>query len=42
MSAPSATLPVEDHGKVIGYIRYSNLEELLQLKSIEEDRRDAA
>jgi Zn-dependent protease/CBS domain-containing protein len=34
-SAPHATLPVMAHGKVIGILRYSDLSEVLQLRSLE-------
>jgi len=34
-SAPHSTLPVMAHGKVIGILRYTDLTEVLQLRSLE-------
>jgi CBS-domain-containing membrane protein len=35
-SSPAAALPVEKAGRIIGLVRYADLSDILQLKSLEE------
>lgn len=42
MSAPLGALPVADGGSLIGYVRHSDLSDILQLRSLEQGRAEAA
>jgi Zn-dependent protease len=42
ISAPLGALPVSQSGSVIGFIRHSDLQDVLQLRSLEERRAEAA
>ncbi|MEN9723258.1 MAG: hypothetical protein RJB38_1244 [Pseudomonadota bacterium] len=41
-SAPFAALPVNESGKTVGFIRHSDLHDVLQLRSLEEEKSEAA
>jgi Zn-dependent protease len=42
MSAPLGALPVSQSGSIIGFIRHSDLKDVLQLRSLEERRQEEA